>query len=120
MKDNNNCGFLSTGVFKITVKPETHLKLPTTFTPNGDGINDIIYVKGWGVKSLETFEIYNRWGELIFKTNNIDEGWDGYYKGELQNNDVYAYKVIGTSWKQDPSTDQDTKLIKEGYIHLMR
>ncbi len=120
MKDNNNCGFSSTGVFKIIVKPETHVKLPTTFTPNGDGINDIIYVKGWGVKSLETFEIYNRWGELIFKTNNIDEGWDGYYKGELQNNDVYAYKVIGTSWKLDPSTGQDAKLIKEGYIHLMR
>ena len=120
MKDNNNCGFTNNGVFKITVKPETHLKLPTTFTPNGDGINDVIYVKGWGVKSLETFEIYNRWGELIFKTNNIEDGWDGFYKGELQNNDVYAYKVIGTSWKLDPSSGQDAKLIKEGYIHLMR
>lgn len=120
MKDNNNCGFTGNGVFKIIVKPETHIKLPTTFTPNGDGINDIVYVKGWGIKSLETFEIYNRWGELIFKTSNIDEGWDGYYKGELQNNDVYAYKVIGSSWKLDPASGQDGKLIKEGYIHLMR
>ena len=120
MKDNKNCNFSNTGYFKIIVKPETHIKLPTTFTPNGDGINDVIYVKGWGIKSLETFEIYNRWGELIFKTNNIEEGWDGFYKGELQNNDVYAYKVIGTSWKLDPSSGQDAKLIKEGYIHLMR
>lgn len=120
MKDNNNCGFSNNGVFKIIVKPETHFKLPTTFTPNGDGINDVIYVKGWGIKTLETYEIYNRWGELIYKSSNIEEGWDGYYKGELQNNDVYAYKVIGTSWKVDPSTGQDTKMIKEGYIHLMR
>ncbi len=120
MKDNKNCNFSNTGYFKIIVKPETHIKLPTTFTPNGDGVNDIIYVKGWGIKTLESFEIYNRWGELIFKTNNVDEGWDGYYKGELQNNDVYAFKVIGTSWKVDPETGQDSKLTKEGYIHLMR
>lgn len=120
MKDKKNCGFKNNGIFKITVKPVTHIKLPTTFTPNGDGVNDIIYVKGWGIKTLESFEIYNRWGELIFKTNNVDEGWDGYYKGELQNNDVYAYKVIGTSWKVDPTTGQDGKLTKEGYIHLMR
>jgi gliding motility-associated-like protein len=120
MKDNNNCGFSNNGTFNIIVKPETHLKLPTTFTPNGDGVNDVIYVKGWGVKTLETFEIYNRWGELVFKTSNIEEGWDGFFKGELQNNDVYAYKVIGTSWKVDPTTGEDTKMIKEGYIHLMR
>ena len=120
MKDNKNCNFSNTGYFKIIVKPVTHIKLPTTFTPNGDGVNDIIYVKGWGIKTLESFEIYNRWGELIFKTNNLDEGWDGYYKGELQNNDVYAFKVIGTSWKVDPATGQDGKLTKEGYIHLMR
>jgi gliding motility-associated-like protein len=120
MKDNKNCNFSNTGYFKIIVKPETHIKLPTTFTPNGDGVNDMIYVKGWGIKTLESFEIYNRWGELIFKTNNVDEGWDGYYKGELQNNDVYAFKVIGTSWKVDPTTGQDGKLTKEGYIHLMR
>lgn len=120
MKDNKNCNFSNTGYFKIIVKPETHIKLPTTFTPNGDGVNDIIYVKGWGIKTLESFEIYNRWGELIFKTNNVDEGWDGYYKGELQNNDVYAFKVLGTSWKLDPETGQDSKLTKEGYIHLMR
>lgn len=120
MKDNNNCGFSNNGIFNIKVKPETHLKLPTTFTPNGDGVNDVVYVKGWGVKTLETFEIYNRWGEVIYKSSNMEEGWDGYYKGELQNNDVYAYKVIGTSWKVDPVTGEDMKMMKEGYIHLMR
>lgn len=112
MHDKLNC-FSETGIFTITVKPDTHIKLPTTFTPNGDGNNDVLYVRGWGIKELVTFEIYNRWGELLFKTNNINEGWDGYYKDELQNNEVYAYKVVAKSWL-------DKEISKEGFIHLMR
>ena len=67
----------------------------------------------WGVKELISFAIYNRWGEKIFQTNKLEEGWDGTFKGELQNNDVYAYKVIATSWL-------NTEVSKEGYVHLMR
>ena len=105
--------FNKTKVFTIIVKPETHIKLPTTFTPNGDNNNDIVYVKGWGIKELISFEIYNRWGELLYKGTDINEGWNGYYKDELQNNDVYAYKVVATSWL-------NKEMVKEGYIHLMR
>ena len=50
---------------------------------------------------------------MVFNTQNMEEGWDGHHKGELQNNDVYAYKVIAISWF-------DKEIIKEGYIHLMR
>jgi gliding motility-associated-like protein len=112
MTDVRGC-FSTDKKFTIIVKPNIHIKLPTTFTPNGDGVNEIIYVEQWGVKQLISFEIYNRWGEIIFKTENIEEGWDGTFKGELQNNDVYAYKVIATSWL-------NTEVSKEGYIHLMR
>jgi gliding motility-associated-like protein len=112
MHDKLNC-FSETGIFTITVKPDTHIKLPTTFTPNGDGNNDILYVRGWGIKELVSFEIYNRWGQLIFKTNDLNVGWDGYYKDEIQNNDVYAYKVIAKSWL-------DKEITKEGFVHLMR
>ena len=110
--DNYSC-FSGESEFNIIVKPEAHIKLPTTFTPNGDKNNDIIYLEGWGIKSLTQFEIYNRWGEMVFNTQNMEEGWDGHHKGELQNNDVYAYKVIAISWF-------DKEIIKEGYIHLMR
>lgn len=99
--------------FNITIKPEMYIALPTTFTPNGDGNNDIIYVKGWGIKTMETFEIYNRWGERVFETDDINVGWDGYYKGTLQNNDTYIYKVLAKSWRE-------TEINAEGHINLMR
>jgi gliding motility-associated-like protein len=99
--------------FDIHIHPETFIDLPTTFTPNGDGVNDIIYVKGWGIKELKSFMIYNRWGELVFETSDIDVGWNGIYKGILQNNDIYVYKVRATSWS-------DKELTKEGHINLMR
>lgn len=101
------------GTFIIKIHPETFIDLPTTFTPNGDGVNDIIYVKGWGIKDLIAFQIYNRWGELVFESSEEAEGWNGYYKGMLQNNGVYTYKVKATDWR-------DQELEKKGYINLMR
>lgn len=103
----------ATATFEIHIYPEIFAKLPTTFTPNGDGVNDIIYVNGWGIKDLVSFEIYNRWGELVFKTSEITEGWDGYYKGMLQNNDIYVYKVNALSFRE-------TEMLAEGHINLMR
>jgi gliding motility-associated-like protein len=105
--------FTSEFDFNIHVKPNTFVKLPTTFTPNGDGNNDVIYVKGWGIKNLKEFTIYNRWGQLIYTSTNIDEGWDGTFKGALQNSDVYAYKVKVLSWKDEEISD-------EGFINLLR
>lgn len=99
--------------FGITVRPETFVKLPTTFTPNGDGNNDIIYVEGWGVKQLITYQIFNRWGELIFSSNNMNHGWDGTFKGEYQNSDVYVYKVKALDWR-------DKEIVQEGYINLIK
>ncbi len=103
----------ATAIFNIHIFPETTVKLPSTFTPNGDGVNDIIYVDGWGIKDLVSFEIYNRWGELVFKTSELKEGWDGYYKGMLQNNDTYVYKVNALSFR-------DKEMVTEGHINLMR
>jgi len=105
--------FTSGATFKVEIKPETFIKLPTTFTPNGDGVNDIIYVEGWGIKELMEFQIFNRWGEMMFESNDKAIGWDGYYKGVLQNNDVYAFKVRALTWRDETQT-------LEGYINLMR
>lgn len=101
------------GKFVIRIKPETFIKVPTTFTPNGDGTNDIIYVKGWGIKDLISFQIYNRWGELVFETSELSEGWNGFYKDVLQNNDIYTYKVKALDFF-------DKEMEAEGHINLMR
>ncbi|KAA2240478.1 PKD domain-containing protein [Chitinophaga agrisoli] len=70
--------------------------LPNTFSPNGDGQNDIFYIRGRGVKNVKVFRIFNRWGELVFERNDINTedistGWDGRYKGVLLNPDVFIY-----------------------------
>lgn len=101
------------GKFVIRIKPETFIKIPTTFTPNGDGVNDIIYVKGWGIKDLISFQIYNRWGEIVFETSELSEGWNGFYKDVLQNNDVYTYKVKAVDFF-------DKEMEAQGHINLMR
>jgi gliding motility-associated-like protein len=68
----------------------TSVYVPTGFTPNNDGLNDILRVIGTTVKKLE-FSIYNRWGERIFYTTNILQGWDGTVKGRQQTTGTYAY-----------------------------
>lgn len=105
--------FTSNADYTIDLHPETFLAMPTTFTPNGDGANDVVYLEGWGIKELVEFRIFNRWGEEVFFTTDEETGWDGYYKGVLQNNDVYAYKIKAFTWRDEEKT-------LEGYINLMR
>jgi len=63
---------------------------PNLFTPNGDGMNDILYLRGTFVEEV-FFTIYDRWGEKVFESNSIDQGWDGTFKGQQLCNDVYGY-----------------------------
>ncbi|HEY8402195.1 MAG TPA: T9SS type B sorting domain-containing protein [Cytophagaceae bacterium] len=68
--------------------------------------------KGWGIKELLEFQIFNRWGQLIYSSTDINEGWDGKFKGVVQNSDVYVYKVKVKTWK-------DEIKMEEGYINLI-
>jgi gliding motility-associated-like protein len=83
------------------------------FSPNGDGQNDVIYVKGYGIEELE-FRIYNRWGELVFETNDINIGWDGTYKGIPQEMEVYVY-TLRAKFKDGRESG-----LKRGNITLLR
>jgi len=71
-------------------------KMPDAFSPNGDGVNDIFYVRGGPFKTLH-LQIYNGWGEKIFETEDPEFGWDGTYKGKPETNGVYVYSVTATS-----------------------
>lgn len=76
----------------VTILPGFALYIPNSFTPNGDAYNQQFTVKGYGVKEF-TMNIFNRWGELIFTTNDINNGWDGTYKGANCQQDIYIYKI---------------------------
>jgi gliding motility-associated-like protein len=62
------------------------------FTPNSDGLNDIFKVFGQFTAEVE-FKIFNRWGELLFITNDLDKGWDGTYKSNLQPEGTYVFRA---------------------------
>jgi gliding motility-associated-like protein len=64
--------------------------IPNTFTPNGDGENDIFRVRGLSVDEVY-FAIYNRWGEMVYETNERDGGWDGRYKGRDADVGVFGW-----------------------------
>jgi gliding motility-associated-like protein len=66
--------------------------VPNTFTPNGDGYNDVMYARGYKLDEIY-FAIYNRWGEMVFETNDRNIGWDGMYKGRPADVGVFGYYV---------------------------
>ncbi|MDB5283101.1 MAG: hypothetical protein JWO06_2176 [Bacteroidota bacterium] len=69
--------------------------MPNTFTPNGDGVNDRFYVRSTTLSSLKSFRIFDEWGNQVFETNNLNEGWDGTVKGKAAATAVYVYIVEG-------------------------
>ncbi|MEO5997228.1 MAG: PKD domain-containing protein [Chitinophagaceae bacterium] len=95
--DSNGCTNSST--FTITVVcNEKNYFVPNTFSPNGDGNNDIFFPRGNSINNVQSMRIFNRWGELIFakrnfSANNPSEGWNGTHKGKNAPSDVYVYIV---------------------------
>ncbi len=70
--------------------------VPNAFSPNDDGVNDVLYVRGKCLANF-TFQIFNRWGEKVFESSNINFGWDGKYNDEPMNTGVFVYRLQGTT-----------------------
>ncbi len=111
--DSLNCHMVTEDVV-VTVIEEYAIDVPSAFTPGSGNDNQFVMVKGLGIKELVEFSIYNRWGERVFFTEDIhDKGWDGYYKGKLQNVDTYVYTATVKYFNGDEKQ-------KKGTINLMR
>ena len=80
---------------EVYVDVTPSIGVPNAFSPDGDGINDILFVYGLGIETID-FRIYNRWGQLVFETTDRNKGWDGTFKGVPQEMEVYAYVVSAT------------------------
>lgn len=88
----NNFGCPHTSSLEIKIIPEFRFWIPNCFTPyNKDYLNDEFKPKVIGVENY-TFMIFDRWGSMIFQTNDINEGWNGNYKGKRCQVDVYVWK----------------------------
>ena len=91
----NGC-FDLTENFNVEVLADFYLEAPKAFTPNGDSNNDIFLFEQKNISSFN-LKIFNRWGEIVYSTNDIQKGWDGYVNGHLQNVDTYEYIVKATT-----------------------
>ena len=98
MVSSNGCYNSDTILISTSSHPENSsciADIPTAFSPNGDGLNDILLVRGYCIKEV-VFMVFNRYGEMLFNSTELENGWDGKYRGVLQPTDVYVYylKVI--------------------------
>lgn len=80
----------------VVVEQELLLLVPSGFTPNGDGLNDIIEIKGRFFSSY-TMRIYNNLGTVVYEGTEADAGWDGSFKGKLMPEGAYAYEITAAS-----------------------
>ncbi len=92
-----------------TFCPTTEVFIPNAFTPDGDGINDKVYVQGKGIKLIKSFRIFSRWGEMVFEKSNFSpgdpsSGWDGKIKGKAATPDVFVYVCEVVCEKGTPNT----------------
>jgi gliding motility-associated-like protein len=71
---------------------DPHIVIPNIFSPNADGENDVLYVRGSGVETL-LFIVYDRWGEKVFESSSLDNGWDGTYRGRAMDAAVFVYYI---------------------------
>jgi gliding motility-associated-like protein len=88
----NDAGCEDTHCKNIIAIVQNVAEIPTGFTPNGDGKNDILYVRGYNIETMH-LKIFNRFGNLIFESTSQDKGWDGTYNGMLQEMEVYGYTL---------------------------
>jgi len=95
--DANGCVSVDTVFVKIDGNME--LFVANVFSPNGDGLNDELFVRGGPFVEL-SYTIYNRWGEKIFDTDDQTKGWDGTHRGKPVDPGVFIYKIIYTDWKE--------------------
>lgn len=109
--DEHTC--VTTDTMQVYVLKKPGYYLPTAFTPNNDGLNDVARPYLIGMKGLKSFSVFNRWGQLIFYSQTYGDGWDGKYKGVDQPSGVYVWAL--------EFYDADNKLVKEkGTITIIR
>lgn len=111
-EDDFGClGFDSIRVSIYKVDPDMYV--PTAFTPNGDGLNDLARPILLGMRSLNYFRVYNRFGELVYSTTEIGKGWNGIFKGKPQDSATFVWMAEGVTFNGQRKT-------KKGYVILIR
>jgi gliding motility-associated-like protein len=86
--------------------------VPNAFSPNNDNNNDVLYVRGLYIEKV-IFRVFDRWGEMVFESTDVSQGWDGTFRNKLLQPDVYDYYL-------DVTCVGGLKSIVKGNVTLMR
>lgn len=112
MTVRNTWGCMDTIVKTVKVENDLGIYIPNAFTPNQDNKNDVFMAKGIGIVKYNLI-IYSRWGQKIFESSDIVKGWDGTYKGNDCQNDVYV-------WKLSAENQNGKEILQSGHVTLYR
>jgi gliding motility-associated-like protein len=108
----SNCQIVDN--YHIVVTGDVLVVIPKAFTPNRDGLNDVLKIEyGVGVKTFNYIKIFNRWGNIVYESNNVNASWDGRYNGRDQDMDAYTYLI-------DYITFKNEHISKTGSVILIR
>jgi gliding motility-associated-like protein len=108
----NAFGCTTTDDVTIIIDDTEILFVPDIFAPNGNGVNDILFVRGSGISSL-TFRVFDRWGQKVFETTDLTLGWDGTYRGKPLDTGVFVYTLEGAFYS-------GTEFSQKGNVTLKR
>jgi gliding motility-associated-like protein len=98
----------------VLVSPESLIELPNAFSPGtGTSVNDELRIIVRGVAKLNSFRIFNRWGQEVFMTTDLNKGWNGQYNGKPQPMGAYVYVF-------DAVTSTGKRFYKQGNVTLIR
>jgi gliding motility-associated-like protein len=111
----NSVGCSTKDSLRITVVgcDPNSIVLPNTFTPNGDGTNDKLFIRSNALSSINYFRVFDEWGKLVYESKDLAEGWDGNIKGSPAATSVYIYTLQGTC-------DNGKEVLKNGDVMLLR
>ena len=106
-------GCYSYDTIQVTVFEKPEIYVPKAFSPNNDGLNDLLKAIPVGIKEFKYFTVYNRLGEVVFTTNNPSLGWNGDHHGKRQNNGGFVWAAAGIGYR-------GTMIFRKGSVVLIR
>jgi gliding motility-associated-like protein len=109
---SNSIGCFDTDTINVRYyKVEPDFYIPNAFTPNGDGLNDVIKPIAIGMKTIDKFIVLNRWGQTMFSTTRTGKGWDGKINGITQTTGTYIYYIEGKKFNNQAISTKGTFLL---------
>jgi len=103
---------------KVTVVDQTSFVVPSAFTPNGDGRNDVFRPLAVGCKSINYFRVFNRWGQEVYYSTSIESGWDGTFNNKKADVGTYYWEI--SYWEINTTDASDKQSFLKGDVTLLR